>query len=379
MDDFVDQLFRMHSMAPPMLLRDGQLRPAVRAAAASLILHFPERKRRGQAHQVHAHLINVIEQAKLYDAGSSADSTLTRWSAVLRTKFERDNMHLLLPSPAASDPAEMHAKIIQHITALCNEVNQLREEIVAIRAHQNDHPMMPEQKAGTPLPPPHPEAALEAVTAPPSDGPQSPAAVVDLRELPPLPSFLPASQASQELHVAMKEKLAADVFDSAMKRGGNITGDTKQATNKMKRVVELFGGLASSDELKLFKNPQSDMGERLKVLKNLNVLAVAHLRDYFVKASSKVPNQLQPANQHKLKASAVTNRIDELKKNHGVAVKLDRTSLQSWRSAHEARKRPSPAGGGGDGSGSGDSKRARTSGIGSMSDFSNWFRGGSGK
>ena len=177
----------------------------------------------------------------------------------------------------------------------------------------------------------------------------------------------------------MKEKLAADVFDSAMKRGGNITGDTKQATNKMKRVVELFGGLASSDELKLFKNPQSDMGERLKVLKNLNVLAVAHLRDYFVKASSKVPNQLQPANQHKLKASAVTNRIDELKKNHGVAVKLDRTSLQSWRSAHEARKRPSPAGGGGDGSGSGDSKRARTSGIGSMSDFSNWFRGGSGK
>ncbi|XRB20220.1 hypothetical protein RI054_23g100670 [Pseudoscourfieldia marina] len=81
MELFVDALFNMHSAAPPMLLQNGDLRPAVRACAASIIMHYPERKRRGEARSVHAKLIETVEGMKLYDPGASADTTLIRWSA----------------------------------------------------------------------------------------------------------------------------------------------------------------------------------------------------------------------------------------------------------------------------------------------------------
>ncbi|XRB14461.1 hypothetical protein RI054_08g43010 [Pseudoscourfieldia marina] len=72
---------RKSAAAPPMLLQNGDLGPAVRACAASIIMHYPERKRRGEARSVHAKLIETVEGMKLYDPGASADTTLIRWSA----------------------------------------------------------------------------------------------------------------------------------------------------------------------------------------------------------------------------------------------------------------------------------------------------------
>ena len=84
----------------------------VRAAAASLILHYNDRKRKGEALSVLSRLINVVEELRLYDAGSSADATLIRWGAELRSKFESDNAHLLLP---ALRDDEQSARVIQHV------------------------------------------------------------------------------------------------------------------------------------------------------------------------------------------------------------------------------------------------------------------------
>ncbi|XRB15597.1 hypothetical protein RI054_10g54370 [Pseudoscourfieldia marina] len=82
------------------------------------------------------------------------------------------------------------------------------------------------------------------------------------------------------------------------------------------------------------------MGARLVLCKKLNVLAVAFLRDAYIDAKCPVPPQLQPINQHKLKASSVDFRLGDLKKQRkGSAVDLDKSTLRAWRSKHDAKKR----------------------------------------
>ena len=47
-EGMIDTLFRFDSASPPMLLREGHLRPAVRAAFASMIMHFADRSQHGE-------------------------------------------------------------------------------------------------------------------------------------------------------------------------------------------------------------------------------------------------------------------------------------------------------------------------------------------
>ncbi|XRB15599.1 hypothetical protein RI054_10g54390 [Pseudoscourfieldia marina] len=145
MELFVDALFNMHSAAPPMLLQNGDLRPAVRACAASIIMHYPERKRRGEARSVHAKLIETVEGMKLYDPGASADTTLIRWSAELRAKFTSDNQHLLLP--AVSNNAEMAVRVVRHVVELTQQVVRMREEISELRARPRSKPRRKRSRA----------------------------------------------------------------------------------------------------------------------------------------------------------------------------------------------------------------------------------------
>ncbi|XRB18432.1 hypothetical protein RI054_18g82780 [Pseudoscourfieldia marina] len=354
MELFVDALFNMHSAAPPMLLQNGDLRPAVRACAASIIMHYPERKRRGEARSVHAKLIETVEGMKLYDPGASADTTLIRWSAELRAKFTSDNQHLLLP--AVSNNAEMAVRVVQHVVELTQQVVRMREEISELRAQpqqQTPSQAQPQPQQQTPSQPQPQQAEQTPSQAQPQ--PSSLEFVQSPSPGPPLPSFVPMSEHDSlddnAENSCMRDTLAVDVFRDIMaKGGGEPTVGSNKGSNKVKYklnlVLKLFGGIATDDEVKLLKPTRgkenatsSDMGARLVLCKKLNVLAVAFLRDAYIDAKCPVPPQLQPINQHKLKASSVDFRLGDLKKQRkGSAVDLDKSTLRAWRSKHDAKK-----------------------------------------
>jgi len=51
-DGMIDTLFRLDTASPPMLLRDGHLRPAVRAAFATMVMHFADRRQHDEMREV---------------------------------------------------------------------------------------------------------------------------------------------------------------------------------------------------------------------------------------------------------------------------------------------------------------------------------------
>ena len=51
-DGMIDTLFRLDTASPPMLLRDGHLRPAVCAAFATMVMHFADRRQHDEMREV---------------------------------------------------------------------------------------------------------------------------------------------------------------------------------------------------------------------------------------------------------------------------------------------------------------------------------------
>ncbi|XRB19365.1 hypothetical protein RI054_21g92110 [Pseudoscourfieldia marina] len=330
MELFVDALFNMHSAAPPMLLQNGDLGPAVRACAAGIIMHYPERKRRGEARSVHAKPIETVEGMKLYDPGASADTTLIRWSAELRAKFTSDNQHLLLP--AVSNNAEMAVRVVQHVVELTQQVVRMREEISELRAQpqqqtpsqaqpqpQQQTPSQPQPQQQTPSQAQPQPSSLEFVQSP-SPGP-------------PLPSFVPMSEHDSLDDNAenrrMRDTLAVDVFRDIMaKGGGEPTVGSNKGSNKVKYklnlVLKLFGGIATDDEVKAAQ-ADARQGERSELGHGRSTRALQEAQ----RACGGVSEGC---------ASSVDFRLGDLKKQRkGSAVDLDKSTLRAWRSKHDAK------------------------------------------
>jgi hypothetical protein len=91
LNDAIDDVFRLDSATPPMLHRNGDLRPAVHAAFATMIMYYNERTRAGEMREVHIKL-----HTSLRKFGSDIDlpAMIISWGSLIRNQFRSDNIRL---------------------------------------------------------------------------------------------------------------------------------------------------------------------------------------------------------------------------------------------------------------------------------------------
>jgi hypothetical protein len=92
----IDFLFSFHEQGarpPPMLMLDGELRPLLHAALATMLMYYHERFLNSEMH----HVLICMREAysrTLGTPGEDAHSKLIEWGLAIRLKFDIDNLHL---------------------------------------------------------------------------------------------------------------------------------------------------------------------------------------------------------------------------------------------------------------------------------------------
>ena len=64
-DDLIDAVFRLDSASPPMMWKDGHLRPAVEAAFATMVMYFDERYWAGEMTSVLVTMCRQLQKVGL--------------------------------------------------------------------------------------------------------------------------------------------------------------------------------------------------------------------------------------------------------------------------------------------------------------------------
>ena len=95
LEEVIDKLFRLHAAAPAQLRRDGELRPAVGIAFASLVMYYEERKAAGEMRSVQIEMEVAVRN--VYAArGQEVDACvlIPQWGKYIKSKFDLDNLRL---------------------------------------------------------------------------------------------------------------------------------------------------------------------------------------------------------------------------------------------------------------------------------------------
>ena len=78
----------------PGLFKGGRLRPFAECMAASLVMHYPDMDKAGEAHAVTCHLRRSVHFAGVCNSPAAADLVLRSWSTLTRSAFDSANLHL---------------------------------------------------------------------------------------------------------------------------------------------------------------------------------------------------------------------------------------------------------------------------------------------
>ena len=92
LEAFADNLFNFHDASPPMLLKDGSLRPALHAALASLIMYYPERFDAGESALVLQAMRDSFRHVGL--AAGNPHDKFFEWAKLIKGAFNLGNLHL---------------------------------------------------------------------------------------------------------------------------------------------------------------------------------------------------------------------------------------------------------------------------------------------
>lgn len=155
LDVVIDALFRLDSASPPMLLRDGALRPAVRCALASMIMYYGHRLKTGEMRAVVVSMRNVFARAGFAyggleggrgarvggeggggggggggsssvgassAAGVDIDQVLIKMGSIIRMKWDVSNLHLT--SRTSSPQMEQFVTVVSQLGKYVEDTRQ---------------------------------------------------------------------------------------------------------------------------------------------------------------------------------------------------------------------------------------------------------------
>ena len=105
-DLFINVLFNLDNASHPKLLQNGELRPMLHAALASLIMYYVERAAYGEMHAVRVAMNNAFQSCHMGD-GDDPASKFKVWGDTIRLKFQTDNLHMLHRQDNAAGSAQV--------------------------------------------------------------------------------------------------------------------------------------------------------------------------------------------------------------------------------------------------------------------------------
>ena len=350
----IDILFRLDSATPPMLWRQGILRPMVHAAFASMVMYFNERKEAGEMHTVLAAMCHAIADSRIRLDEGAAPVVFSRWGAALRMQFDLDNLHLTQRS-ADTGLAQVISVVQQvgrqvggmHATigALQKEVSQLSNMGMASPTPSSRAAGTPSSRAPSRAPSSH-NAAIDSSSCAQGEaegGEEAPSPLALLPPPPPPPpnafdALLPASSSAAVASLTITDRTAKGVYEDMMDTYSGVVPDgpkwaIKQHRPKAELCVKWFNGFATSEEQAELKpaqagGPEPDQGERRKLIERLHQMVVARLRAAYRDKSMEVPRDLAKAD-HVLPASGIASHVEKLKQA------IDISTFLEWRKLWE--------------------------------------------
>ena len=296
-EDMVDQLFYLDNTRPPMLLREGakkegshvnvngvegQLRPGVRAAFASLVMYYEERndKKNQLMMSVQRRLRSVVESAYLpTEPGKDPHARLVRWGAAIRERFRLENAHLHARREQATVDALTASvqdlgqtvgilqstvrALLEQNAALVEEVRRTREEVTGEvrgmkRSLDDARESSPRQRARMATPGDE-DAGVGAIAG-------------DAHELRSIYAGTPPSPENRSaeangLATAMDEPVPNATVTTALVRTGAHEGNAPRAGKRMSMFEEyrlfMASGCALDDKYKPYRNPSEDHALRI--------------------------------------------------------------------------------------------------------------------
>lgn len=326
----IDSLFNLDDASPPMLLSGGALRRMVLIAFASMIMYHDARMAAGEMRPACLKLIEELGRISI------SNDKLSQWGAIIRAKFDADNVHLTMGRAATGDGGlvQIVKALGRSLSEMKSELGTLRRDLVAERRRSASGPSTPAHLhvQGSPavgaddspkeLPPPPPASS--------GAGPSGAGAMGPL-----IPHVAGAAEPKPAV-MALSNAVAGDFYANCLARGGGLAGLSKQDKSRVELVLDWFNAMATNDEKLALKPAKAghaipSEGERRRIAARLQKLVIARLSEGFVAAGEKVPRELGKGN---LFATALENRVRELK-GKGVEITPVANTFAAWRAAHE--------------------------------------------
>ena len=129
-DKIIDAMCSITNETETALSKGGALRPAVRAADASQVMHYFARLDAGECRDVHRRLFDALVETKNAVRGHE-DIVIREWGKLLAKRFEQDNRHLLLRENAglAKKMGAMMQAVETKVETNTNQITELHEII----------------------------------------------------------------------------------------------------------------------------------------------------------------------------------------------------------------------------------------------------------
>ena len=365
----IDALFNIDSRSPPMLGSlqthpargsEGALRPMLRAALAALLMYYDVRIEAGEMQHVHVELHRVLNETYGPTDGARAGvpvSTIKRWGALIKAKFERDNLHLRTKAADAGmgSVVQVVQQVAQSMSDMQNEVNQLRGVLASLVEDKLERVTRSLERMGVAASPIRPSAATPAAAT------NSGAAATLLSSLSgaaatPLSSLSPDASdqglilvrahvhddSQRPAPMELKGASAGEFYKNVMGRGGGVpVGLSDQDKGRVRLLLAWFNAMANEEEKKLLLPAKAgcvrpDEGERREAAARLHALVVARMAAAFCQRGQEVPPALSKGT---LPATAIQDRVGQLKKPDAdktpVTVITNWEAFQTWRQANE--------------------------------------------
>ena len=345
----IDVLFRLDSATPPMLWRQGSLRPMVHAAFASMVMYFDERKDVGEMHRVLEAMCDALKDSRVRLDEGAAPAVFSRWAAALKVQFDLDNLHLKMRSADTAVAQVVTAvqslgRVVSgmHATlgALQRETAQLRAAAGAQAAPTPARSSAPgsarasasgasASHADEPEPLPHTVLALGSPPPPPPALPPPPNAFA---------AMLPASQAGPEVSLTGVKAHTFYSDNMALRNGGLPPLASKQQKPKAELCMSFFNGMATAIERAQLKPPVPpatalEEGERRRLVVRLHEAIIARLSAAYEEAGLAVPRDYAKPDYY-LPATGPASAVEALKGK----VILDPSTFETWRREWEAER-----------------------------------------
>lgn len=352
-EGFITDVFRLDNACPPPVRPRGKLWQAVQAAAATMVMWYPQRCDAGELRRVRLAMTESLSKTiPIACEGSQPHNILLIWASHISMKWKQDNLHLTC---SADNDAQTQMNIV--VSEIGKTVANLQTLVVGLQRQLTSL-----RKSATPArldtDTPQPTAAADTVdttqhaSAPPAVAPSAgrpfssggnpsdghsavpPAALTQL--LQPTRGVEHASAG----HESLAGFTAASLYLEYTALSRNMPLILKKQDQDRARVaVHWFDTFATNEEVDLLiDRHQADTGIKRLCAQKLNKLCVARLLQGYkeakaLDASIKIPN-LKGCD---LAVGAFQNRIRDLEKKN-VKIDVQRIAFAAFRRQYEVDK-----------------------------------------